>query len=41
MSVYYHRGKLRGCFESVFKHQLGYRSILIFNGHISNLNNIN
>lgn len=35
------RGKLRGCFETVFKHQLGDKCKLIFNGHISNLNNIN
>jgi hypothetical protein len=35
------RGKLRGCFETVFKYQLGDKCKLIFNGHISNLNNIN
>ena len=31
------RGKLRGCFESIFKPQLGDKCKLIFNGHISDL----
>ena len=33
------RGKLRGCFETIFKPQLGSKCKLIFDGNISDLNN--
>lgn len=33
------RGKLRGCFNTIFKPQLDYHCKLIFDGHISKLDN--
>jgi len=33
------RGQLRGCFETIFRPQLGDKCELIFDGHLSNLNN--
>ena len=34
------RGKLRGCFYTIFKPQLGDHCKLIFDGHISKLHNL-
>jgi hypothetical protein len=33
------RGQLRGCFETIFRPQLGDKCELIFDGNLSNLNN--